>query len=188
MIRLAAFIAMALLAAAPGASQGRPGVRALGIEQAVRVDGELADSAWLEAEWAGGFTQRQPRPGEPSSEPTEFAIVYTSDMLFVGVRANDSEPARIVAKEMERDSDLFQDDSILLLFDTFNDGRNAYLFVTNPNGARTDALLTDEGRDVNWAWDGVWDVAARRTADGWVAEIAIPVSTLRFDPVGEEWG
>ncbi len=76
-----------------------------------------------------------------------------------------------MAKEMERDSDLFQDDSILLLVDTFHDRRNGYLFLTNPNGARTDALLTDEGRDVNWAWDGVWDVAARRTGQGWVAEI-----------------
>lgn len=184
----AALAGPVLLAPSAATAQGRPAASAVGIEQPVRVDGELTDSAWVQAEWAGGFTQRQPRPGEPSSESTEFAVVYTSDTLFVGVRANDREPARIVAKEMERDSDLFQDDSILLLFDTFNDGRNAYLFVTNPNGARTDALLTDEGRDVNWAWDGVWEVAARRTADGWVAEIAIPVSTLRFDPVGEEWG
>ncbi len=184
----AALAGPVLLAPSAATAQGRPTASALGIEQPVRVDGELTDSAWVQAEWAGGFTQRQPRTGEPSSESTEFAIVYTPDTLFVAVRANDREPARIVAKEMERDSDLFQDDSILLLFDTFNDGRNAYLFVTNPNGARTDALLTDEGRDVNWAWDGVWEVAARRTADGWVAEIAIPVSTLRFDPVGEEWG
>ena len=177
-----------LFGPASAAAQDRPSVTALRVDEPVRVDGELTDAAWSSAEWAGGFIQRQPRTGEPSSESTEFAIAYTPDTLFIAVRANDREPARIVAKEMERDRDLFQDDSILLLFDTFRDGRNAYLFVTNPNGARTDALLTDEGRDVNWAWDGVWDVAARRTGQGWVAEIAIPVSTLRFDPQSDVWG
>ncbi len=188
----ALLISLLLLAAAPGprpaASQDRPSAAALLIEQPVRIDGELTEAAWSSVEWAGDFVQRQPRTGAPSSESTEFAILYTEETLFVGLRANDREPSKIVSKEMERDSDLFQDDSILLLFDTFNDGRNAYLFVTNPNGARTDALLTDEGRDVNWAWDGVWHVAARRTGQGWVAEIGIPVSTLRFDPLGEQWG
>ncbi len=179
---------LALLASAPVVSQDRPSVAALGIDQAVRVDGELTDSAWSAAEWTGGFTQRDPSPGAPSTETTEFAVAYTPDTLFVAVRANDREPERIVAKEMERDSDLFQDDSILLMLDTFHDLRNGYVLVTNPNGARGDALVTDEGRDVNWAWDGVWRVSARRTAAGWVAEIAIPVSTLRFDPRVERWG
>jgi len=178
-----------LLSGWPAAeAQGRPSVAALPVDRPIRVDGELTDSAWSSAEWASGFVQRQPRTGEPASESTRFAVVYTPETLFVGVQANDREPSRIVSREMERDADLFQDDSILVLFDTFHDGHNAYLFLTNPNGARTDALLTDEGRDVNWAWDGVWSVAARRTPDGWVAEIAIPVSTLRFDPVGEQWG
>ena len=181
-------VVLSLLAAAPVAAQDRPSIAALGVDQPVRVDGELTDSAWSVAEWTGGFTQREPSPGAPSTETTEFAVVYTPDTLFVGVRANDREPERIVAKEMERDSDLFQDDSILLMLDTFHDLRNGYVLVTNPNGARSDALVTDEGRDVNWAWDGVWRVSARRTAAGWVAEIAIPVSTLRFDPQVEQWG
>ena len=178
----------AFLAPSPVDAQDRPSLAALRIEQPVRVDGDLTDSAWLKAEWAGGFIQRDPSPGAPSTETTEFAVAYTPDTLFVAVRANDSEPERIVAKEMERDSDLFQDDSILLMLDTFHDLRNGYVLVTNPNGARGDALVTDEGRDVNWAWDGVWRVSARRTAAGWVAEIAIPVSTLRFDPRVERWG
>ncbi len=186
--RVAALLLAGLAAAPLAGAQDRPAVTALRIEQPVRVDGELTDSVWLEAEWAGGLVQRDPSPGAPATETTEFAIAYTPDTLFVAVRANDREPERIVAKEMERDSDLFQDDSILLLLDTFHDLRNGYILVTNPNGARSDALVTDEGRDVNWAWDGVWRVAARRTAAGWAAEIAVPVSTLRFDPRLERWG
>ena len=123
-----------LFGPASAAAQDRPSVTTLRIDQPVRVDGELSDSAWSSAEWAGGFVQRQPRTGERSSESTEFAIAFTPDTLFIAVRAHDREPAKIMAKEMERDRDLFQDDSILLLFDTFHDKRNGYLFLTNPNG------------------------------------------------------
>ena len=83
---------------------------------------------------------------------------------------------------MQRDQPLWRDDAIDVVLDTFGDQRNAYLFETNPNGARTDALITDEGRDFNLSWNGVWEVASTRTPEGWFAEMAIPFSTLRFDP------
>ena len=69
-----------------------------------------------------------------------------------------------------------------ILLDTFLDRRNGYIFETNPNGARAEGLINDEGDSVNMEWDGVWQVAARRTEDGWAAEMAIPFSTLRFAP------
>ena len=41
----------------------------------------------------------------------------------------------------------------------------------------------------NADWDGIWDVAARITDDGWTAEIAIPLTTLRFTGAGDQtWG
>ena len=166
----------------------RPSVRALPLAQPIVVDGELDDAAWADAEVAGAFVQREPRAGEAASEATEFSVAYTASTLYFAVRAHDSDPGALIAKEMERDGDLTQDDSVLIVLDTFLDGRNSYGFSTNPNGARSDALVTDEGRDVNREWDGVWAVAARRTGWGWVAEIAIPFSTLRFDPTLEAWG
>jgi hypothetical protein len=135
-----------------------------------------------------GFVQREPDTGQPASQHTEIRVVYTPRTLYIGVEAEDAEPSRIIAKEMQRDEPLWRDDAIDILLDTFDDNRNAYLFETNPNGARTDALITDEGRDFNLQWDGVWDVAARRTSRGWSAEIAIPFTTLRFDPHAEAWG
>ena len=89
---------------------------------------------------------------------------------------------------MERDSRLDNDDSIAILLDTFHDKRNGYLFEINPNGARSDTLLTDEGRDVNLEWNGVWEVATRRTDQGWIAEVGIPLTTLRFDRSLDTWG
>ena len=135
-----------------------------------------------------GFVQREPDTGQPASQDTEVRVLYTPKVLYIGLDLRDSEPERVISKEMQRDEPLWRDDAVDVVLDTFDDDRNAYLFETNPNGARTDAMITDEGRSFNLQWDGVWDVAARRTPNGWSAELAIPFSTLRFDPAAEAWG
>lgn len=163
-------------------------LEAVAIAEPIRLDGHLDEPAWQLAPAGGDFVQREPDTGQPSSQRTEIKVVYTPDTLFVAVMAFDDEPARVISKEMQRDEPLWRDDAVDILFDTFDDDRNAYLFETNPNGARTDALITDEGRSFNLQWDGVWEVAARRSDEGWIAELAIPFSTLRFDPAAESWG
>ena len=81
------------------------------------------------------------------------------------------------------------DDAVVIVLDPFHDHRNAVVFGTNPNGAEFDALITDEGREFNVDWRGVWEVAARRTAEGWSAEFAIPFRSLRFPEASDEpWG
>ncbi|MCP4201616.1 MAG: carbohydrate binding family 9 domain-containing protein [bacterium] len=185
----------ALLLTPTVSAQGEPppsaathSLQALRLEQPITLDGRLDDPAWQRAEIATGFTQREPEPGAPASERTEVQVAYTEKTLYVAVHAFDADPGAIIAREMQRDGGLFRDDSVIVLLDTFDDDRNTYFFETNALGARTDSLVTDEGRDTNFEWDGVWDVAARRTGDGWVAELAIPFSTLRFDPQAEAWG
>jgi len=125
----------------------RPSLAALRIDEPVKVDGLLDDAAWQQAAVGSEFIQREPHPGEPATETTEIRVVYTDSTLYVGIRALASEPEKIVGEEMQRDGALFRDDSVLVLLDTFNDDRNAYFFEVNPNGAFTDALVTDEGRD-----------------------------------------
>ncbi len=165
-----------------------PSIAALHTEDDLRVDGVFDEAAWSTAMAGGGFVQHDPYDGVPATEDTEIRVLYTSSTLYVAVIAHDSKPEAITAREMSRDGALRRDDSIILLLDTFHDGRNAYFFETNPNGARGDALITDEGRDVNFEWDGIWAVASRTTATGWQAEFAIPFSTLRYEPGLETWG
>ena len=158
------------------------------VDQGPTVDGDLSDAAWAQSEVGTGFMQHEPLDGVPATEQTEVRVVFTDSTIYFGIAAFDADPDAIIAKEMERDSRIYQDDSIVLLLDTFHDRRNAYAFETNLNGARTDTLVTDEGRDLNLEWDGIWSVASRKTAAGWTAEIAIPISTLRFDPAAPAWG
>jgi hypothetical protein len=187
---LVVLLAASLMAARPGVAQhDKPSssVEALAISGALQVDGRLDEEVWSRARVASGFTQRE-KPTEPATERTEFMVVYTPTTLYIGLRCFDSHPEQIVAKEMEHDGRLFRDDSVIVLLDTFHDHRNAYFMEVNPNGAILDALSTDEGRDLNTNWDGVWTAAARITPEGWTAEMAIPFSTLRFAPSADTWG
>ena len=152
------------------------------------LDGVLDDKVWSEAQAGTEFVQREPDTGKAASQRTEVRVIYTSTTLYIGLSNFDNEAHRIIDKEMQRDQPLWRDDAVDVVIDTFGDHRNAYLFETNPNGARTDALISDEGRDFNLSWNGVWQVASRRTPEGWFSEMAIPFSTLRFDPNADAWG
>ncbi|MBK6456210.1 MAG: carbohydrate binding family 9 domain-containing protein [Gemmatimonadetes bacterium] len=151
---------------------------------AIRVDGLLTEASWRTATPITEFRQREPVEGALSTEATEVRIIAAGDVLYVGVIARDTHPERIVSRILARDKVMETefdgkpkfagDDAIAILIDPFHDHRNAFLFATNPNGAEFDAFLTDEGKEYNIDWRGIWTVAAKRTAEGWSAEFAIP--------------
>ena len=185
---LAVALALAVSIRPAGAETAVPVLEARALAEPVVLDGVLNDPAWNSAPAASGFVQREPSVGAPATEATEVKVAFTTTALYFGIRALDSEPRAVVARAMEEDSDLTEDDSISIVLDTFHDRRNGYFFATNANGARTDGLLGDEGDLQDYEWDGVWQVAARRTEEGWTAEVEIPFSTLRFASGGEAWG
>jgi hypothetical protein len=175
------------LLALPAAAEA-PRLQALRTEHPPRIDGLLDDAVWQQAASGSGFRQREPEELAPATEDTTIRVAFTPKVLYIAIHAHDGEPSALVAREMGRDAELFRDDAVVVLLDTFLDRRNAYFFETNPNSSVNDALMTDEGRLVSFDWDGVWEVKARTVADGWTAELAIPFATLRFDPESTTWG
>src|SRR4029078_12270586 len=134
--------------------------------------------AWESAPLINQFIQQEPKIGEPSTERTDVRLLYDSGHLYIAVHAFDSLPAGVVATEQRRDADrLLDEDNFQVILDTFNDSRNGYMFVTTPLGAKLEQQISEEGEgntrgtnsNINRNWDGIWDVAARITSDGWVA-------------------
>lgn len=158
--------------------------------QAPKIDGRLTDSAWDLAPASGHFIQREPHQGAPASERTEFRVLYDDRRIYFGVWAFDSDPDGIHASEMKRDSGLNKGDRVAIVIDTFFDRRNGFYFATNPLGAYKDAQYTDNARVRNNDWNAVWLCRTSRDERGWYAEIAIPLSQLRFrKSIGEStWG
>ncbi|HSE40125.1 MAG TPA: DUF5916 domain-containing protein [Acidobacteriota bacterium] len=146
-----------------------------------RIDGGLDDAVWRQALVIDDFLQRLPREGEVPTERTEIRLLYTSTALYIGFRAFDSQPEKIVSTVFKRDDfDLVQNDQLAFAIDSYNDGRNGYWFSTNPLGARVDAQFGNEGDLWEQNWNGIWECKTRIDNQGWTAEIEIPFSTLRF--------
>src|SRR5262245_2676996 len=73
-----------------------------------------------------------------------------------------------------------------MIFDTFLDRQNGFVFGTNANGIQYDAQVRNQ--DASASWDGSWDVRTERREDGWTAEFRIPLRTLRYGQPPQAWG
>lgn len=176
--------------APPAAAQAVPDtLRAYPLETPIDVDGRLVEEAWSRAMHITRFTQRELQVGRPATERTEVAVLYDSEALYIGFWGFDRNPGGIAARKMRRDFSWGSEDNFEVILDTYHDRRNGYLFVVNPNGAKADAAVIDNGSRVNKDWDGVWYASVRITDRGWFAELKIPLSTLKFPSLPEqEWG
>lgn len=186
--------ALCLASAAPAAGQPRaagpaPTVTARRVETAIRLDGRLDEGVYADTPAISGFVQQEPFEFQPATEKTEAWIFFDDRNIYVSARCWESRPDRRVANEMRRDTaQLRQNDTFAVLFDTFHDRRNGYIFYANSIGGFSDSQVTDEGPP-NTDWNTVWAV---RTADfegGWSIEMAIPFKSLRYPPGAEQtWG
>ena len=161
--------------------QGRTTVRAIRLDAAIRLDGVLDEPVYAEVPAITGFIQQVPDSGAPATERTEAWILFDAANVYISARVWDSAPeSQWVANEMRRDtSQLRQNDTFTVFFDTFYDRRNGFNFYTNPLGARSDSQFTNEGNPNN-DWNPVWDVRTGRFDGGWTVEMEIPFQTLRY--------
>ena len=150
------------------------------------LDGILDDDCWNAAEPRTGFTQRDPNPGEASTEQTIMYAVYTDNALYVAFECLDSEADNIVARLRRRDSSIWGDDNVDIWFDPTGSGLQLYYFSTNPAGVKYDALNALRGLSSNREWDAHWDVATLITDRGWIAEFEIPFSNFKFEKAGND--
>lgn len=154
----------------------------------IKIDGVLDEESWRTAEVITNFRQQEPNEGAEASERTEVRVLFDDKNLYIGIRAFDSEAGKTNARELVRDASFSNDDKVEILLDTYHDRRNAFRFAVNPLGVQQDALITDEGRDVNLSWDTSWITESSRDADAWTVEIAIPLTSLRFKEGLDAWG
>ena len=183
----AAAVSLLTAIAAPAAAQTRPSATAIHVDTPPVLDGALDDAAWQNAQPLGGFTQADPAEGQPATEPTDVRIVFDDEAVYVGIVCHDSDPSQIVTTDTRRDSGMGGQDSVQIIFDTFRDQQNGFVFGTNVAGAQFDGQVRDQG-DPNSNWDGSWDVKTKQSENGWTAEFRIPLRTLRYGPAPQTWG
>lgn len=183
----AAFVLLCLPAALTAGEKNRTAAPPK-VETPPIIDGRLDDSVWKSAPVLSDYIQFEPDKGAPASVRTEVRVVYDDTHLYLGFKCWDPEPEKMVLGT-ERDNLLMGTDSVSVTLDTFHDKRTAYYFRTNPLGVQHDGRISDNGRVADTNWDGVWRSAGARTPEGWSAEMAIPMATVKHRTgEGQTWG
>ena len=160
----------------------------------ITVDGRLDEPEWAGAPATTEFRQSEPAEGAPASQRSEVRVLYGASALYVAALLHDSEPGAVEPRLARRDQ-FNRADWFAVSIDSYLDRRTAYTFAVNAAGVQFDGVIGAGGDgggqlgDQDTSWDGIWLSAVRVTADGWVAEIAIPYSMLRFPRADvQTWG
>ncbi|MFC2085286.1 DUF5916 domain-containing protein, partial [Bacteroidota bacterium] len=152
------------------------------------IDGLINVEEYPTGENAGYFIQLEPFKGDTASVLTKLYSAYDEVFIYFGIMCYDPEPGNIVSNIQSRDRLSKSDDALFIIIDSFNDRRSAFVFGVNPLGTQTDLRIRDNGRISDKSWDSHWLSAASKNDSGWIAEFAIPFSSLSYNGKNESWG
>src|SRR5215217_7274744 len=166
-------------AAAPAVAPAAPSLRAARVQGEMRIDGQLDEAAWQQAQPATDFTQSYPHAGAAPTERTEVRVLYDDEAVYVGVRMLDEHADSIAAPLARRDATGLYSDFVHVIIDSRHDHRSGFRFTVNPRGVQRDVYHFDDQNE-DGSWDAVWTVGTAVDSAGWTAEYRIPLSQLRF--------
>ena len=149
----------------------------------IQIDGELDERAWRQAARLTGFTEIQ--PGNEIEPPvrTEALVTYDEDRLYVAFLAYDD--ASTVRATFRNRDEIFQDDWVGVVLDTYGDAAQAYEIFVNPLGIQGDLFMAAGGNE-DEGFDLIYYSAGRITDYGYQVEMAIPFSSLRFPNIPQQ--
>ncbi|MBI2429825.1 MAG: carbohydrate binding family 9 domain-containing protein [Ignavibacteriales bacterium] len=163
-------------------------IQAIKTSEQIYIDGQLTESIWQRAGFTD-FKQREPNQGEPGSEKSEVWLAYDEEAIYVAAKLYDSRADSIVARLVRRDF-VYGDpsDGFLVYLDPYHDKMTGNLFYVSAAGTKADGLVENDGR-FELSWDAVWEGVAQLHPDGYVVEMKIPFSQLRFKEGDKQvWG
>ncbi|MBL4655339.1 MAG: carbohydrate binding family 9 domain-containing protein, partial [Bacteroidia bacterium] len=162
-------------------------INAIRVSNPPKIDGKLDEALWINVPVASNFTQVEPINGEPSRKRTEVKVVYDNTAIYVGAMMYDDEPDKILKELGKRDAGENNADIFAVFFDTYNDDINAFAFTVSASGVQSDIKFSANG--AAFVWDAVWQSKVSIVENGWVAELKIPYSAIRFsDQLEQTWG
>jgi hypothetical protein len=157
----------------------------------VKVDGVLDEKAWHQALTLELPLEIEPGENVPAPVTTDCMITYDDYSLYVAFRAYDPDPSKIRARITDRDTP-WQDDFVGIMFDPFNDERRGFELFVNPLGVQMDLSRNEvgNGNQEDHTWDAIWESAGRITGEGYIVEMAVPFTSLRFPRTDglQTWG
>lgn len=156
----------------------------------VVLDGKLDEDTWKQAAVAKNFYMNYPVDSLPPTFQSEARMTFDDHFLYVSFVCYDDAKPNIV-QSLRRDIDWRLNDNIGIYIDPFNDYTNGFFFMITPFGVQSEGLISAGGQDgdgsFNNSWDNKWYSHATRYHDKWIAEMAIPFKSFRYNHTVNEW-
>lgn len=144
----------------------------------ITIDGEPNEKIWNSGKLLTNFSEVEPGNNSKPEVDTEARILYDEDYLYISFICKDKNIKKIRKTLTQRDN-IFNDDFVGIMIDTYSEGKNAYEMFVNAYGIQGDLLWSSDGNeDANF--DAIWYSAAEVKSDRWTAEIKIPFKSIRF--------
>ena len=160
------------------------------INSEINIDGIGDEIEWSKSKWGSNFWMWRPTDSLQAKKQTRFKLIRNDKYLFILIES-DTDGKNFNTPNLKRDFSTYPTDYLTLLFDTFNDGTNAFSFATNPIGLKADGLISGGNQnyrtDRNYAWDTKWNVATQINENSFIAEIRIPFSSFFYDNSQQFW-
>jgi hypothetical protein len=154
----------------------------------IEVDGKLGDPGWNGATRVETFYETNPGDSVEPKVKTVAWLTYDDRFFYAAFDFSDPDPKGIRAPLGDHDEVPSYTDYGGIIVDTRNDGKTASMFLANPRNIQYDAISSDVSGEDN-SPDFYWDSATRITATGWILEIRVPFSSLRYDSADvQTWG
>jgi len=159
------------------------------VDASVSIDGVLDDDAWHHALQIDIDTETRPGENTPAKVKTVAYLLEDGENLYIAFDARDPDPSKIRAYLRDRDS-AYNDDFVGIIIDSYNDKRRAFQFFANPLGSQMDMTNDDINQREDDSWNAIWDSAGKITDSGYIVEMEIPLSQLRFQEMDgkQTWG
>ncbi len=182
-MKLFTTILLLLLVYYASASDTLRTVTAVRINESPKIDGILEETVWQKGISTGNFRQSRPDFDKLPTQRTEVKIIYDDRAVYIGAIMYDTAPDSVLHQLGRRDDDNLNADDFYFKIDPIHNDQDAYQFGVNAAGVQFDSKFSD------FTFDAVWNSAVKITDFGWVAEIEIPYSAIRFPKTSiQDWG
>ena len=159
------------------------------INEEIKLDAVLNEASWYKKKPATDFWQYFPTDTLQAKNQSEITMLFDDHNLYIGIKVYSSGNNYIIPS-LKRDFRAGGSDNITLLFDTYNDGSNAFLFGINPEGVMREALVSGGGKELRGfttSWDTKWESVTKQYDDYYISEWAIPLSAFKYKEGEIRW-
>ena len=147
------------------------------------VDGKDTEADWKKAERVSQFKKMRRSlqdPIEDAAVQTVFRVVYEPDFLYFYIEALEPRMGEIKAEYTDRDSALWNDNSIEIFINHPNIGNRYFHYIFNHNGAVYDAFCDGLTRGGDKSFQSMLRHKIVKNDDRWCIELVIPAAELGF--------